>query len=238
MFIRHVVELLRHDMMRSVADRMTLDVLVVDDEPLIGRAVRRMAAADVSTRCTSSKLGVIELLRDRGWPCAVALIDVRLGDEPFGGFEVLDVALAERPEIKCILVTGAGDIAVERQAFARRVPILPKPFTKQEIESILDDARPRPTPAPRDALGDCIERRSLAWRLSPKQREVLQRLARNEKGPHEETARALGMKLNTLRAHVREILERSGLASVDALRDTLLRDSLSLSARGGPDNQS
>lgn len=213
---------------------MTLEILVLDDEAGVGRAVRRMAPPDVSARTTTSKLRAIELLRDLGWPCAVALIDARLGDDLLGGFDVLDVARAERPEIKCFLVTGSSDICVGREAFARRVPILPKPFSKGELESIFDDARIDAKHSPSDGLGEAIEKRALEWQLSPKLREVTQMLVTNPRRPHEQTAQALGMKLNTLRAHVRELLERSELTSVDALRETVLRDALSLSARGGP----
>jgi len=212
-----------------------LDVLVVDDDELVGRTVKRLAPPDVSVRGTTSKPRAIELLRDLAWPCAVALIDVKLGKERFAGFDVLDVARAERPTVRCFLVTGSNDLEVKRRALDRRVHILAKPFTKEQLASILEEARTRlAPPPPSDALAECVARRALEWRLSPKQRDLLRVLAANEKRPHEETARALDMKLNTLRAHVRAILERSGVPSVDALRDTLLRDSLSLSARGGP----
>jgi len=245
MRIRHVVEGLRvappgvsvslaHAMMSTHGAPVMLDVLVVDDDELVGRAVKRLMPPDVSVRGTTSKPRAIELLRDLAWPCAVALIDVKLGRERFGGFDVLDVARAERPTVRCFLVTGSNDLEVKRRALARRVHILAKPFTKEELASILDEARPRPAPPPRDTLAECVARRALEWRLSPTQRDVLRVLVANEKRAHEQTARALDMKLNTLRAHLRAILERSGLPSVDALRDMLLRDSLSLSARGGP----
>lgn len=219
-------------MMSRHGEPVMLDVLVVDDDELVGRTVKRMAPADVSARCTTSKPRAIEFLHDLDWPCAVALIDVRLGRDRLGGLDVLEVALAERPNVKCVLVTGSNDIEMMRRAFDRRVHILPKPFTKQQLETIFEEARPRPTPPPSDPLVVSVARRALEWRLSPKQRDVLRVLVANEKRPHEATARALGMKLNTLRAHIRGILERSGLPNVDVLRDTLRRDSLSLREAG------
>ena len=211
-----------------------LDVLVVDDDVLVGRVVKRLAPPDVIVRCTTSKARAIESLRDATWSCTVALIDVRLGRDRLGGLDVVEVALAERPSVTCVLVTGSNDIEVKRRAFDRHVRLLPKPFTKEQLASVFDGARAPSLPPPTDALAECIEKRALEWRLSRRPREVLRLLATNERRPHEETARALGIGLNTLRAHVQAILFRSGLPSVDAVRETLLRDSLSLSARGGP----
>jgi FixJ family two-component response regulator len=213
-----------------------LDVLVVDDDVHVARTIRRMAPPDVSARCTTSKSRAIELLRDARWPCAVALIDVRLGGERLGGLDVLEVALVERRNVTCVLVTGSSDVEVSRRAFDRDVPVLPKPFTKEQLVTVFARARPRPALPPRDALAECVQRRALEWRLPPKPCEALRVLATYEKRPHEETARALGIALNTLRAHIQVILHRSGLPSIDVVRETLLRDSLSLSANGGPGN--
>ena len=146
-------------MMSPMGETMTLHVLVLDDDVLVNRTVKRLAPPDVSARCTTSRPRAIELLRDPSWPCALALIDVRIGSDRLGGLEVLEVALAERKDVKCFLVTGSNDVEVKRRAFDRRVHVLHKPFTKEQLASIFDEARSLPTPPPRDRLAGRV-----AWR--------------------------------------------------------------------------
>jgi FixJ family two-component response regulator len=204
---------------------LTFGILLVDDDVLVARTLRRMLPADVIAKYTSSKAKAIEFLRDGEQACGLALIDVRLGNEGFAGLDVLDIALHERPNIACALVTGSRELEVLRRAFSRNVPVVPKPFAKSDLAQIVERSRPAPS---RDPLEDCIELRASAWGLSPRQREVLRILVVNKKRAHEETARAMGMNLNTLRSHIRELLERSQLPSVDDVIETLLRDSLAL----------
>ena len=76
------------------------EILLVDDDALVGRTVRRMLPPDVTLRCATSKARGVALLRDASTRWLAVLIDMQLGDERFAGLDVLDVALATESDKK------------------------------------------------------------------------------------------------------------------------------------------
>lgn len=209
---------------------MTLDILLVDDDELVGRTVQRLLPPQVRARSATTKVRAIELLREREWPCGLALIDVNLGSERLAGLDVLEIALAERPQVRCALFTGSIHPEVVRCVFVRDVQIVPKPLRQADLVMLLDRAR---TGDPIDPLRKCVDSRSLEWRLSATQKMILKAVVANGRRTNEEVACALGMNVNTLRSHVRELLCRSQFRSLDELISSLLRDALDVDASSG-----
>jgi two-component system, response regulator RegA len=91
-------------------------ILVVDDEPAILFAYRKLIEKDGMTVDTSANLAdAIRHIRARSYLAVIA--DMRLaGSDNRDGLEILRVIRNERPDTKTILATGYGDSEIEKAA--------------------------------------------------------------------------------------------------------------------------
>lgn len=93
-----------------------LRILVVDDEPAVLFAYRKLIEKDGMTVDTSSNLEeAIRHIRARHYLAVIA--DMRLaGTDNTDGLEILRFIQKERPDTKTILATGYGDSEIEKLA--------------------------------------------------------------------------------------------------------------------------
>ncbi|WP_111655754.1 EAL domain-containing protein [Isoalcanivorax indicus] len=115
-------------------------VVVLDDEPLVGQTIARIAAAaGFDARHAETSAAFFALLDER--PADIVIIDLVLPDSD--GVAVME-RLAERPAPpKVIISSGVGSRvldAARRVVSARGLPILgvlPKPFTQATLRELL-----------------------------------------------------------------------------------------------------
>jgi len=105
-------------------------VLVVDDEPLVRRAIERALALDKhAIECVAT--GAEALRAHRAQPFPLALIDINLGDCTG---TILALRLTEIRPLRIILMSGHPEFAGWDGA------ILMKPFRVSELRMIVSDA--------------------------------------------------------------------------------------------------
>jgi len=115
-------------------------LLVVDDEPLVGRAVKRVLAAQSEVHCTTSALEALELLRDPGNQFDLILCDLMMPE--MTGPEFRAELLAMRADLadRLIFITG-GAFTPEMEQFLSQsaCPHILKPFDVPTLRSIVAD---------------------------------------------------------------------------------------------------
>ena len=117
----------------SVPEASRPRVLVVDDEPLIARAMARLLAAQYEVDVSGSVDEALAHVRSGEAP-AVILCDLTMPRR--SGVELYEELQRERPDLaaRVVFVTG-GAYAPAARAFLERVrpPQLDKPFTSEQL---------------------------------------------------------------------------------------------------------
>ena len=110
---------------------MSVDVLVIDDEPVVREAVRRILEGD-GLRVEGAEDGASGLAHPAARTCRLVLCDLMLPDLP--GMEVLKSLHAERPDLPIVMITGFAtpDHAL-RARDAGAIDFLAKPFEAGEL---------------------------------------------------------------------------------------------------------
>lgn len=103
---------------------------MVDDEPLVARAIARALSShgrvDLAHTVVDARLALT-----RGERYAGIVVDVLLGDA--NGFEIVDIALRHCPGASVLVVTGSADATHGDEALRRQVRVLQKPFDPSEL---------------------------------------------------------------------------------------------------------
>jgi len=111
---------------------------VVDDEPLVGRAVRRVLAGQSEVTTVTSGAEALVLLRDPGNDFRVVLCDLMMPD--MTGAQFRGRLLDARPELEArlIFITG-GSYTAEMDRFLAEssCPHLLKPFDVPALRSLV-----------------------------------------------------------------------------------------------------
>jgi two-component system, NtrC family, nitrogen regulation response regulator NtrX len=114
---------------------MSADVLVIDDEPVVREAVRRVLEKD-GLRVAGAEDGASGLAHPAARTCRLVLCDLVLPDTP--GMEVLRSLHAERPDLPIVMITGFAtpDHAL-RARDAGAIDFLAKPFEAGELLEVV-----------------------------------------------------------------------------------------------------
>jgi len=122
------------------------DVLVIDDEPVVREAVRRVLEAD-GLRVATAEDAMSGLGHPALAACRLVLCDVMLPDR--SGIDVLRELAHARPDLPVVLITGYAtpDLA-ERAREAGAAAFLAKPFEAFELTECV--RRALETRAPRE----------------------------------------------------------------------------------------
>jgi len=165
-------------------------VLVVDDEPLLLRSLRRiLEGGGYRTVLAESAETAEPVLADPG--LGVVLADVLLGRS--SGLEILERVKRERPEVEVIMMTGHASIesavgCIRRGAF----DYLAKPF--DDVHRI------------RNIVGKALERRELVQRNRQLEMELLGRSAMPELVGNSPQMRSLARTVHSLRHSTSHVL--------------------------------
>jgi signal transduction histidine kinase/CHASE3 domain sensor protein/FixJ family two-component response regulator len=152
----HAIELAR----TAQAEVPVLDILVVDDDPLVSRAVRetfekdghRVSVADGGRAAIDAFLGA----RERGKPFRVVVTD--LGMPHVDGHQVSQAVKTADSDAIVILLTGWGQRLLAEGGTPDNVDyVLPKPPTRNSLRTALgrclEGRRPEPNQASRADVG-------------------------------------------------------------------------------------
>ena len=124
------------------AERATMRVLAVDDEPALGKVVSRLLAVDGhSVVVAYSVEEAIESLANE--PFDVVVSDLGLGPaSDKTGWDLAAYVAANFPHIRFVLATGWGPQIDAATAAARGVDtIIAKPYKLNELRAIVASAR-------------------------------------------------------------------------------------------------
>jgi CheY-like chemotaxis protein/glycine cleavage system H lipoate-binding protein len=113
----------------------TRDILVIDDEEVVGQAVARICGGEGLTVDTalSGAAGLDRLARHA---YRLVLCDIMMGD--LGGFEVLKEARRRGRREPIVMTTGYSTVEHAVRSVARgAVDCLPKPFTADELLAVV-----------------------------------------------------------------------------------------------------
>ncbi|HUK62367.1 MAG TPA: response regulator [Dongiaceae bacterium] len=114
------------------------DVLVVDDEPVVREAIRRVLAAE-GLRVTTVPDAETALAHPALDRCRLVLCDLML---PGGsGLDVLAAVRLRRPGLPIVMISGyATTENAERVESAGATAFLPKPFDEEELRTLVRHA--------------------------------------------------------------------------------------------------
>ena len=111
------------------------DILIIDDEPVVCEAVRRVLGAE-GLRVAGAGDGAAGLAHPAAATCRLVLLDLMLPDRP--GTEVLRALRAVRPDLPVVVITGYATDASGRRALAAGASdYLPKPFEASELLAVV-----------------------------------------------------------------------------------------------------
>ncbi|HEX8156497.1 MAG TPA: response regulator transcription factor [Solirubrobacteraceae bacterium] len=169
-----------------------LRVLVVDDHDVVQWGFRLMLGElEWVERYLSARNGDEALELTRQHAPDVALVDLFLGEE--SGPEVCERLLTERPEMRVLLISGAGRISPATARACGASGFVPKDWPAADVARAvrmvaLGMALFEPTPAPAGGLS-----------LTGREREVLERIA--DGATNREIAGALHLSPHTVKEH-------------------------------------
>ena len=169
-----------------------LRVLVVDDHDVVQWGFRLMLGElEWVERYLSARNGDEALDLTRQHAPDVALVDLFLGEE--SGPEVCERLLTERPEMRVLLISGAGRISPATARACGASGFVPKDWPAADVARAvrmvaLGMALFEPTPAPAGGLS-----------LTGREREVLERIA--DGATNREIAGALHLSPHTVKEH-------------------------------------
>ncbi len=120
-----------------------LQVLVLDDEPIVGKRLQpALAKVGCDVEVFDAPGPALEKIRAKRFD--VVVTDIRMED--IDGIEVLESVLTRWPETKVIMITGYATVEVAREAMAKGAfDFIAKPFKPQELRDVIAKAA--------DALG-------------------------------------------------------------------------------------
>lgn len=115
-----------------------LQVLVLDDEPIVGRRLQP-ALAKVGCDVEVFEAPRPALARIEAKQFDVVVTDIRMDE--IDGIEVLEKVLARWPQTRVIMITGYATVEVAREAMAKGAfDFIAKPFKPQELRDVIAKA--------------------------------------------------------------------------------------------------
>jgi two-component system response regulator RegA len=139
------------DVAEAIAALPERTLLVMDDDaPLRTRLSRALEQRGFDVRQAASVTEALQTVRDV--PPAFAVLDLRLDDG--SGLTVVEALRTRRPEARCVMLTGYGNIATAVAAVkAGAIDYLPKPADADDVARALLAARDGgPPPLPENPM--------------------------------------------------------------------------------------
>ncbi len=112
-----------------------LQVLVLDDEPIVGKRLQpALAKVGCDVEVFDSPGPALQRVAAKRFDIVVT--DIRMED--IDGIEVLENVLERWPKTKVIMITGYATVEVAREAMAKGAfDFIAKPFKPQELRDVI-----------------------------------------------------------------------------------------------------
>lgn len=202
---------------------MGANVLIVDDDPVLCRSLRRtirwrtrLRAVDAGTLRAS--LHIVERMRRE---LVGAVIDVRLPDG--SGLDLVAELRSGGSEAPILVYTGLPSSQVSDACDKFSAVLAVKPHGEPAVHDFIEHVAVRSaiaTSTDHSPRGQAVELFAARHRLSKRQQEILRCLAGGVR--RADLGDTLGIEETTVKSHVRELLTRTGAESVDQLGWMLL----------------
>jgi len=115
-----------------------LKVLVLDDEPIVGKRLQpALAKVGCDVEVFDAPGPALQRIQEKEFHIVVT--DIRMED--IDGIEVLERVMALHPRTKVIMITGYATVEVAREAMAKGAfDFIAKPFKPQELRDVIAKA--------------------------------------------------------------------------------------------------
>ncbi len=192
-------------------------LILVEDEPLVARAIERILPSTVHAAVAETVAGALQLVASEV-PAHGLAVDVRLPDG--SGLDVLEAWLAKYPDAPSVVMTASKrNRTIANRACLRRSRFLAKPFEPAEFEVFLLDVLAARWGVPRE-----IATRFAAYirehELTVSQASLLARFIEYRK--RRRIASQLLISENTLKTRVRQLCYKLELSSLEEAYEELL----------------
>jgi DNA-binding NtrC family response regulator len=118
--------------------KQRLQVLVLDDEPIVGKRLQpALAKVGCDVEVFDAPRPALEKIEAKRFD--VVVTDIRMDE--IDGIEVLQKVLTRWPATKVIMITGYATVEVAREAIAKGAfDFIAKPFKPQELRDVIAKA--------------------------------------------------------------------------------------------------
>jgi len=115
-----------------------LSVLLVDDEPIVGKRLKP-ALEKSGYQIETYEDGAQALERIAQQDFDIVVTDIRM--EPVDGLKVLEAALKKNPRTKVIIITGYATVEIAREALSKGAfDVIAKPFRPNDLREAIAKA--------------------------------------------------------------------------------------------------
>ena len=199
-----------------------IHVIVCDDHRTMRDALARFLGAQEGIASTSEAADADEAIRLIRTGADLLLLDLRLGHGE-NGLEVLEALHNLGATVPVLVMSGAGDLDLVARALSLgALGYVPKTASPQELHNAVVSVARGEAVIPEEVLGPLLRRlraelrnsdeaRLTLARLTAREREVLDLLAHGV--GRLEIARRLNVSGNTVRTHLRHLMEKLGVKS-------------------------
>jgi DNA-binding NarL/FixJ family response regulator len=195
--------------MEAVATIQRRKLLIVEDDPSLGRSLHRGTRGFFEPVIAGSVKQALEIL-DAGLDVAGAVVDIGLPD----GFEVVAALRALSEEVPVLVLTGSNDPAAINRAHALRAEYVCKPEFLANLQQFVQRALSGKAPPPKDRISATIALISNECRLSTRETEILKLAV--DGIPRSHIAEAMKVSENTVKTQVRSLLDKVGQEALSA----------------------
>lgn len=183
--------------------------LVVDDDALVARGVRRILERYAPTHTAGSCTDALGVLGD-----GICGLVVDMGLPDGDGLDVLRPVLKARPGLPALLLTGSEDAKYIHEAYALGARYLRKDASFDEIDSFGRHAVAR-VAGVRERILDAISRYAVLHKLTKREVEIV--TAAMEGANHARLASLGNVSTATIKTQVHTLLRKTGAATLQQL---------------------
>ena len=191
-----------------------MDILIVEDDDLVGAAWRRVLTLDGWRVARARTLLQAEaLLADERYACQVALLDLQLPDGD--GLELLPLVDRYAPSLALVIVSATYHNQHAIRSLGRCEAVLHKPVEPEALRSVVKSLATMAT------RRDCVEAFAARHSLSPTEADVLHHAVAGM--DNNEIAAALGCARGSVTTYWKRIFEKTATNSQRGVLALLLR---------------
>jgi len=194
--------------------------LVVEDDPSVGRMLRRVLERFRPTSVVSTVRAAKKALRTGG-PWTGLVVDIGLPDG--SGLDLVAKARTRHPLLPVLVLTGLYDPAYINRSHALQTEVACKPITQADLVGFVQRAIAFER-VPERRLARLVDELAREVALTPNEVEIV--AAALADVPRAALAEQLAVSENTLKTRVRNLLGKTSQGSLDALVKQLLREAL------------